>query len=77
MTAYTVKLYGVDTRVETLELLADGALSAAGAAVPHFTKLGEHIECASAIVVERGDSSFAVFQPRDVLTWVHEVLRKS
>jgi hypothetical protein len=52
MTSYTVKLLTLDTRIESFELLADDVLIAAGAAVPHFTKLGEDIECASATIVE-------------------------
>jgi len=69
VTSYTVKLFGTDAQVETLEVLADDVLSAAGAAVPYFSSHGENIACASAIVVERGDSSFAMFRPGDVLAW--------
>jgi hypothetical protein len=73
MTGYTVKLFTFDARIESIELLADDASSAAGAAVWHFMKLGEDVERATAIVVERGDSSsFAVSRPRDVLAGHHQ-----
>jgi len=76
MTGYTVKLcFGA--RIESMDCLADDVLSAAGTAVPHFVKRGEHVECATAIVVERSDSSFAVFRPRDVLAWIHRRERLS
>jgi hypothetical protein len=72
MTSYTVKLFALDARIEAYDVLAEDVLSAAGAAVPYFSQRGEHVGRASAIVVERSDSSFAVFRPCDVLEWVHE-----
>jgi hypothetical protein len=72
MTSYSVKLFAFDGRTPSLQLSADDVLHAAAAAVPCFLGLGEHVETASALVVERGASAFTVLRPQDVLMWMRE-----
>jgi hypothetical protein len=67
MTSYTVKLFTCTGRVPCLQISADDVLLAAQSSVPYFIQLGEHVDGATAIVVERGNSAFAAFRPSDVL----------
>jgi hypothetical protein len=67
MANYTVRMLTFDRRNVTVELSAVDVLQAATAAVHYFFTLREHVDGASAIVVERNGSEFAVFKPRDIL----------
>ena len=67
-----MKLFIPDGRTPSLQLSADDPLRAAAAAVPYFLRMGEHVDGAPAIVVERGASAFALLRPRDVLMWLRE-----
>jgi hypothetical protein len=66
MTNYTVRLITLHGRTVSVDLSAVNGLQAATAAVQYFNGR-ENVDSASGIVVERGGTSFAVFQPRDVL----------
>jgi hypothetical protein len=72
MTSYSVKLFTFDGRTPSLQLSADDVLHAAAAAVPCFLRLGERVDIATALVVERGAGAFAIFRPQDVLMWMRE-----
>jgi hypothetical protein len=67
MTSYTVKLFMFDGRARSLQLSADDVLLAAKSAVPQFDELGEHVDGAAGIIVEREDGAFTAFRPSDVL----------
>ena len=67
MAGYTVKLFTRDGRVQSLALSAHDVGEALATAVPHFNRLGEHVDGAKALVVEAAGDGFVVFRPTDVV----------